>query len=123
MAHVPSAEGAQNKSTERARDRGWPIVQAVGDALDAIERAPARTVLVGASADRPATDLGWILPGHALSPGDETRAVECFVEKPGASAAAQLLASGALWNTLVIAMDGAAFWDGALSARPELAGP
>jgi mannose-1-phosphate guanylyltransferase/mannose-1-phosphate guanylyltransferase/mannose-6-phosphate isomerase len=92
-------------------------------ALDATGRAPARTVLVGASADRPATDLGWILPGHALGPGDEARAVECFVEKPPAATAAHLLSSGALWNTLVVAMDAAAFWEGALTARPQLAHP
>jgi mannose-1-phosphate guanylyltransferase len=100
-----------------------PFVASIRDALAAIARAPARVVLVGASADRPATDLGWILPGHTLAPGEGVRAVECFVEKPAPSSAAHLLASGALWNTLVIAMDGAAFWDGALSAQPALARP
>jgi mannose-1-phosphate guanylyltransferase/mannose-6-phosphate isomerase len=98
-----------------------PFVDAVRGALAAVRHAPARAVLVGASADRPATDLGWIMPGGALA-GD-VRSVEGFVEKPAASAAAQLLASGALWNTLVIALDGAAFWEGALSTRPELARP
>jgi mannose-1-phosphate guanylyltransferase len=110
-----------------------PFVAAVRDALEATRHAPARTVLVGARADRAATDLGWILRGHAL--GAEAgaradlrapsgaRAVECFVEKPPTAAAQHLLAAGALWNTLVIAMDGAAFWEGALAARPELARP
>jgi mannose-1-phosphate guanylyltransferase len=96
-----------------------PFVQAVRDALDAIERAPARAVLVGASADRPATDLGWILPGTPLTPNDDARSVLSFVEKPGASAAARLLKSGALWNTLVIALDAGAFWQTTLEARPE----
>ncbi|HVU50323.1 MAG TPA: sugar phosphate nucleotidyltransferase [Polyangia bacterium] len=100
-----------------------PFIDAVRDALAAIERAPARAVLVGASADRPATDLGWILRGQALDADERARAVECFVEKPAPSSAAQLLACGALWNTLVIAMDGAAFWDAALSAHPALARP
>jgi mannose-1-phosphate guanylyltransferase len=101
-----------------------PFVASIRNALAAVKRAPARVVLVGASADRPATDLGWILPGHTLDPGREgVRAVECFVEKPAPSSAADLLASGALWNTLVIAMDGAAFWQGALAAQPALARP
>jgi mannose-1-phosphate guanylyltransferase len=100
-----------------------PFVGAIRDALLAIEQAPARVVLVGASADRPATDLGWILPGQALEPGEGARAVECFVEKPAPSSAAHLLACGALWNTLVIAMDGAGFWEGALAAFPALAPP
>jgi mannose-1-phosphate guanylyltransferase len=100
-----------------------PFVEAVRGALDAVRHAPAHVVLVGASADRPATDLGWIMPGHALAHGEGLRAVECFVEKPPASAAARLYETGALWNTLVIAMDGAAFWEDALRSWPALAPP
>jgi mannose-1-phosphate guanylyltransferase len=108
-----------------------PFVDAVSDALAAVEHAPARTVLVGASADRPATDLGWILAGRTLDAdeggrvgaGVGLRAVESFVEKPPAPTAARLLAGGALWNTLIIAMDGTTFWEAALTARPELAWP
>jgi mannose-1-phosphate guanylyltransferase len=100
-----------------------PFVAAVRDALEAVAHAPARVVLVGASADRPATDLGWILRGQALDAEERARAVECFVEKPAPASAAQLLACGALWNTLVIAMDGGAFWESALGAHPVLAGP
>jgi mannose-1-phosphate guanylyltransferase len=99
--------------------------QAVGAALGAIERAPARLVLVGAAADRPATDLGWILAGQQLAATDDggPRAVERFVEKPDARSAARLLASGALWNTLLLAFDAAAFWDAALARQPGLAQP
>jgi mannose-1-phosphate guanylyltransferase len=100
-----------------------PFVAAVHDALEAIAQAPAGVVLVGASADRPATDLGWILRGQALDAEARARAVECFVEKPAPASAAQLLACGALWNTLVIAMDGAAFWESALTAHPVLESP
>jgi mannose-1-phosphate guanylyltransferase len=100
-----------------------PFVDAVRCALGTIARAPARVVLVGASADRPATDLGWIIPGQAIGPDGGARAVECFVEKPAPSSAAHLFECGALWNTLVIAMDGAAFWEGALSTHAALAAP
>jgi mannose-1-phosphate guanylyltransferase len=103
-------------------ERLAPFIEAVERALGAIDKAPARTVLVGARADRAATDLGWILPGHMLS--DEptgARAVETFVEKPAAAAAARLHEAGALFNTLLIALDGSAFWEGALAARPVLA--
>jgi mannose-1-phosphate guanylyltransferase len=78
-------------------------------------------VLVGARADRAATDLGWILRGQKLDESGILSAVEHFVEKPGSAAATRLLEAGALFNTLLIAMDGAAFWDKALSTRPELA--
>jgi mannose-1-phosphate guanylyltransferase len=126
LAHVlraaPRARVVVYPSDHHVR-RLPPFVAAVRDALTAIERAPARVVLVGASADRPATDLGWILRGQGLDPDERARAVECFVEKPAPASAAQLLACGALWNTLVIAMDGAAFWAGALAAHPALARP
>jgi mannose-1-phosphate guanylyltransferase len=100
-----------------------PFVESVRGALAAVPHAPARVVLVGASADRPATDLGWIMPGPALPPGEGVRAVERFVEKPPASSAARLYETGALWNTLVIAMDGGAFWENVLATWPALAPP
>jgi mannose-1-phosphate guanylyltransferase len=98
-----------------------PFVEAVGSAVNAIDRAPSRTVLVGARADRAATDLGWILRGQSLEESGILSAVEHFVEKPGSNVAARLLEAGALWNTLLIAMDGGAFWSKALASRPELA--
>ena len=126
LAHVlaaePDARVVVYPADHHVRRLG-PFVDAVAEALAAVEHAPARTVLVGARADRAATDLGWILQGHALSKEGGARAVECFVEKPAAAAAARLFAEGALWNTLLIALDGAAFWRSALEARPELAAP
>lgn len=100
-----------------------PFVDAVSAALEAVDQTPARTVLVGARADRAATDLGWIMRGQALEPSGMLSAVEHFVEKPASNAAARLLEAGALWNTLLVAMDGATFWDRALAARAELAQP
>jgi len=100
-----------------------PFTDAVRRALATVGQAPSRTVLVGARADRAATDLGWILRGHALPAGGAARAVERFVEKPAAAAAARLFEAGALWNTLLIALDGAAFWRSALEAHPRLAAP
>ena len=98
-----------------------PFIEALRTALATVDRAPARTVLVGAEADRPSTDLGWILPGRAVADDAPAHAVERFVEKPGVATATHLLESGALWNTLLIALDGTVFWHSALSARPELA--
>jgi len=100
-----------------------PFVDAMHAALGAIARAPGRAVLVGAHADRPSTDLGWIQRGQPLAESEDAHTVVHFVEKPGAAAANRLLESGALWNTLLLALDGAAFWDAALAARPELAVP
>jgi mannose-1-phosphate guanylyltransferase len=122
LAHVldadPRARVVVYPSDHHVRRLG-PFVDAVSAALEAVDQTPARTVLVGARADRAATDLGWIMRGQALAPA--LAAVEHFVEKPGSTAAARLLEAGALWNTLLLAMDGGAFWDRALAARPELA--
>lgn len=103
--------------------RTGPFIDAVERALAAVDHAPGRTVLVGARADRAATDLGWIMPGHALTTNRDksVRAVETFVEKPPATAAARLHEAGALWNTLLVALDGATFWDGALATHPLIA--
>jgi mannose-1-phosphate guanylyltransferase len=102
--------------------RFGPFIDAVERAVAAVDHAPGRTVLVGARADRAATDLGWIMPGHTLAADDKSvRAVETFVEKPPAAAAARLHEAGALWNTLLVAMDGQAFWNGALEAHPLIA--
>jgi mannose-1-phosphate guanylyltransferase/mannose-6-phosphate isomerase len=58
--------------------------------------------------------------GHTLPGGGGVRTVERFVEKPNAAVAAQLFAEGALWNTLLFAVDGGAFWDATLAAQPDL---
>ncbi|HVZ73184.1 MAG TPA: sugar phosphate nucleotidyltransferase [Polyangia bacterium] len=109
-------------------DKLAPFLDAVTAALRGVDRAPARTVLVGARADRAATDLGWIEPGHALRGGSAVSeagelAVERFVEKPNAAVAEGLLGAGALWNTLVLALDGQTFWHEALERHAALTQP
>ncbi|MEO8634879.1 MAG: sugar phosphate nucleotidyltransferase [Gemmatimonadales bacterium] len=56
-----------------------------------------RLVTVGIVPSRPDTGFGYIVPGTSL---DETaRTVARFAEKPSASTALDLMASGALWNS------------------------
>lgn len=54
-------------------------------------------VTVGIVPSRPETGYGYIVPGANLD--TETRTVAQFTEKPDATAARSLLASGALWNS------------------------
>jgi mannose-1-phosphate guanylyltransferase len=65
--------------------------------------------LLGTPADRPATDLGWIVPGGHLSASFASRVRE-FVEKPPHDEALRLLASGGLWNTMVVVGRVSALW-------------
>ena len=62
---------------------------------------PTGICLLGAAAEHPATDLGWIVPGAPLSRGRGS-AVARFVEKPSAAEAVALERTGALWNTFVM---------------------
>lgn len=46
-------------------------------------------------------DSGWITPGPSRS-SSSLRSVASFVEKPSRDHAAELLAAGAVWNTMVL---------------------
>jgi mannose-1-phosphate guanylyltransferase len=65
-------------------------------------------------------DYGWITPGPCRSSGS-LRAVTAFVEKPDAEEAARLLASGAVWNTMVLVARARAIQDLCADQLPELA--
>ena len=67
----------------------------------------ARTLaLVGIEPDEPDPGLGYIVPGRNLPDGSRT--VEEFVEKPELSRAHELIAAGALWNSLIFSANGLA---------------
>ena len=57
-------------------------------------------VLLGVAPTTPRDDYGWISVGPEGPDG--VRRVEAFVEKPHAVMARRLLASGAVWNTMVM---------------------
>jgi mannose-1-phosphate guanylyltransferase len=82
-------------------DHGFERVGDLENALErAYERAADRTgtiVLIGAEADLPRTDFGWIVP----SEGGEFRQVVRFVEKPSEEIARDLLGRRALWSTML----------------------
>jgi mannose-1-phosphate guanylyltransferase len=85
--------------------------EAVRRAMLAAGSAPEGVVLVGAAAEAPSIDLGWIVCGAARGPrAARARRVESFQEKPDGDTARALHRQGALWNTLVIAARGQALW-------------
>lgn len=71
--------------------------------------------LVGALADRPETEYGWIVPRKDSRPAASLRRVARFVEKPDAAEAERLHAAGAMWNTFVFSGRVGTMWE--LSAR------
>jgi mannose-1-phosphate guanylyltransferase len=93
-------------------------------AIDATREAPSGTALIGAVADAPASDLGWIVPGRPCGPPRiGARQVVRFVEKPPLVACGELMRQGGLWNTLVIAARAAELWRLASRHVPALAPP
>jgi mannose-1-phosphate guanylyltransferase len=81
-------------------------------------------VLVGVRPERPETEYGWIVPGKCLGrvEGQEVRAVDGFVEKPGADACQSVMAKGGLWNTLILAARADVLWHMGERYLPEIMG-
>jgi mannose-1-phosphate guanylyltransferase len=111
LAHVraraPEAEVAIFPSDHHI-DRPEALVNAVRRGRQVAGRVPSGIALLGVPAERAASDLGWIVPGQRRIPGGTD--VQAFVEKPAPDRAMELLASGALWNTMVMVTSVAALW-------------
>lgn len=73
----------------------------VQDVAGALDRHPARVVLLGAQPTSPESEYGWIEPGAPLA-GDEVSAVRQFWEKPSEDHAQTCLTTGCLWNTAIV---------------------
>ncbi len=87
------------------------LPEAVERALLAAEDVDDGVALIAAEAERPATDMGWIVPGPPLSKTrSQCRHIARFVEKPAPEIADQLFSTGGFWNTLILAGRSSAFW-------------
>lgn len=80
---------------------------AVRHACDAAHDS-GRVTLVGVKPEYDDPDFGWIVEGARAPNG--SRALERFVEKPDAVTARSLRASGALWNTFLLAGPATTLW-------------
>lgn len=72
-----------------------------------------RVILFGVSPSHPELDYGWINLGEVLgwSNGSCIRLVSSFLEKPDLREGKQVMASGALWNTLVMVAKVTTLWE------------
>lgn len=89
--------------------------------VDTIAHAqhPGGVVLFGVEPDAPREDYGWITLDPA-SPTAQVRAVRSFVEKPASDTASRLLASGAVWNSMVMVARARELIDLCRTQRPRL---
>jgi mannose-1-phosphate guanylyltransferase len=83
-------------------------------------RLPDRVVVIGARPSEPTADLGYIGLGGTLADVPEVSRVASFVEKPSRERAAELIADGALWNTMVTCGRVDALWELGRAADPHL---
>ena len=92
-------------------------------ALTARERCPA---VLGVRPTRPETGFGYLQPGLALEDGlgigqGGACDVARFVEKPDVGAAAELMGTGALWNSGIYVLEAQATLDAIEAHVPEVA--
>lgn len=85
------------------------MLQAMDRAQRVVDVSRSSMVLLGAAAESPASDLGWIVTKKARE-GVRARAVLKFVEKPPPPLADALFQQGALWNTMLSVSRGEALW-------------
>lgn len=98
------------------------FTDAVRRAVSYVQSVRDRLVLLGVSPEGPELDYGWILRGDKLiHPADgRVWAVRAFLEKPDANQARALMASGALWNTLILAAKAETLWALGWRCLPEM---
>ena len=77
------------------------LTRAMQSALLRLRAAPEEIILLGMEPTFPDPDLGYIAPGRYCAQG--TFAVADFVEKPSVQKARELITSGALWSTFIVA--------------------
>jgi mannose-1-phosphate guanylyltransferase len=85
------------------------MLAALAQAERAVDESAAGTVLLGATADNAARDLGWIVTEDEVK-STGARSIRRFVEKPPQATADALYAQGALWNTMLAVARGASLW-------------
>jgi mannose-1-phosphate guanylyltransferase len=90
------------------------LARALRDLVTHLAHNPDGLTLIGIEPGDPDPELGYIVPGRALSDGSRT--VACFVEKPPPAKARELLGAKALWNSFIFGARAAALL-GVLRAR------
>jgi mannose-1-phosphate guanylyltransferase len=96
------------------------LCQALLKAKRAADTSNSALLLLGAQAEGPASDLGWILT-EQRGRDSGVRPILEFVEKPTPARADHLFRQGALWNTMLSVSRGEALWGLARQHLPRQA--
>lgn len=98
------------------------FLSAVDHAVWGSSRLGGRPVLLAAKPDDLGLEYGWIKPGRLLDGIGKTsvQTVETFFEKPDEVTAREAMATGGLWNTMVLVAEGRNLWSLGWKCLPEI---
>lgn len=101
-----------------------PFMAQVRRAAAAVDWLADRLILLGLPPTNLEVEYGWIEPAEILGwcAGRPVKAVNTFLEKPDRITALKAMASGALWNTMVIAGKVETLWALGWKCFPEVMG-
>jgi mannose-1-phosphate guanylyltransferase len=96
--------------------------ESIGHGLRLANRCPDRVLILGAPANYPEVEYGWIQPGGTVvdSVMNPLQFVSAFWEKPSLTKACSLQQSGCLWNTFVTIGTAGAFVELFAATAPRL---
>jgi mannose-1-phosphate guanylyltransferase len=98
------------------------FLEIVRAAVQTAQATRQSLVLLGVPAKNPETDYGWIQPGTSFTGANGYRLhiASRFIEKPTPEVCRQAMASGALWNTLILACNADFYGHRAAADFPRL---
>ncbi len=98
------------------------FVKTVQQAIRAAETLTDRLIVLGVRPTCLELEYGWMERGTLIgwSNGARIHKIKSFIEKPDAIQGLTALASGTLWNTLVVATKGQTLWNRGWECFPEL---
>ncbi|MGH9462510.1 MAG: sugar phosphate nucleotidyltransferase [Vicinamibacteria bacterium] len=98
------------------------FLDSVRNAVGAATTHPDKLVLLGVAPDTLELDYGWVAPGRSLGTihGRPVEIARSFLEKPGRAQAMAARDTGALWNTMVMAVEAETLWQLGWRYLPEI---
>lgn len=118
--HYPNTIVALFPADQYVRDEDT-LMRHVRLAYIIVKRRPSRLVLLGITPEYEESEYGYILPRSIRdTSGWGIYNVGEFVEKPGTNRARELIARGALWNTMMMVFNGGALLHWVNELKPEV---
>jgi mannose-1-phosphate guanylyltransferase len=118
--HYPNAVVAMFPSDQFVREEDL-LMRYVRLASVIVKRHPASLVLLGMTPAYAEPEYGYIVPGmERRQDGWGTCTVGAFIEKPGILHARELIARGALWNSMVMVFNAGALLQWVKDLRPDV---